>query len=394
MATVRYYLVCLLAGLSLQGYPQEETAESSGRGSHGPGKTIINGYISEMVSPQFSNITDQWKVINYVNQRLNFGWTPMNKLSFTAQLRTRHMYNQSALDTAYFNVHDGFVWQDGKQYLASTFDRLNLKYTQEKFEITVGRQRINWGQSFAWNPNDLFNSYSYLDFDYPERPGSDAIRLQYYNSSTSVTEFAGKIDRENKITLAGLHRFNRSGWDIQLLGGLLGSEDAVAGAGFTGNLHSVSLYGESSFFRPVKNFSDTTALAMIDLGCSTTLRNQLGLQFEGLWVSKEMNINSLYSFFEATMDVKKIAFSRINLFGNITYPITPLINGSLALMWFPDTGGISGFYTGPTVDLSLGNNMALTFIAQYFKGTFPDSGNLLLQKQTLLLSFVRMKWNF
>jgi hypothetical protein len=38
--------------------------------------------------------------------------------------------------------------------------------------------------------------------------------------------------------------------------------------------------------------------------------------------------------------------------------------------------------------------MALTFIAQYFKGTFPDSGNLLLQKQTLLLSFVRMKWNF
>jgi hypothetical protein len=94
------------------------------------------------------------------------------------------------------------------------------------------------------------------------------------------------------------------------------------------------------------------------------------------------------------MDVKKIAFSKINLFGNITYPITPLINGSLALMWFPDTGGISGFYTGPTVDLSLGNNMALTFIAQYFKGTFPDSGNLLLQKQTLLLSFVRMKWNF
>jgi hypothetical protein len=66
----------------------------------------------------------------------------------------------------------------------------------------------------------------------------------------------------------------------------------------------------------------------------------------------------------------------------------------VALMWFPDTGGISGFYTGPTLDLSLGNNMALTIIAQYFKGTFPDSGNLLLQKQTLLLSFVRLKWNF
>jgi hypothetical protein len=274
------------------------------------------------------------------------------------------------------------------------FDRFNLKYNREKFEITVGRQRINWGQSFVWNPNDLFNSYSYLDFDYVERPGSDAIRLQYYNSPTSVTELAAKIDRDNKITIAGLHRFNKSGWDIQFLGGLLSSEDAVIGTGFTGNINSVSLFGEGTYFRPVKNFADTTALAMIDIGCATTFSNQLGLQFEGLYVSQEMNIKSLYNFFESTLDVRKIAFAKINLFGSISYPVTPLINSSLALMWFPDTGGISGFYTGPSFDFSLGNNLGLSVIAQYFTGTFPDAVTLMLQNQTLLLSFVRLKWNF
>lgn len=394
MAAVRFFLVCLLAGVFLEGYAQKEPEDSERKGDTTSGKATLNGYISEMVSPQYSNTFDQWKVVNYLNQRLNFSWTPLKSLSFSAQLRTRLIYNQTGMDTTYFNVHEGLVVQDGKSHFASMFDRLSLKYTQEKFEITVGRQRINWGQSFVWNPNDLFNSYSYLDFDYNERPGSDAVRLQYYNTSTSVTELAVKTDRQNKITMAGMHRFNRSGWDMQLLGGLLSSEDAVVGAGFTGNYHSVSIYGEGSIFRPVKNFADTTSLAMFDLGCSTIFKNQLGLQFEGLYVSKKINLRSLYNLFEATLDVKKIAFSKFNLFGTISYPVSPLVNCSLALMWFPDTSGIHGIYTGPSMDVSLGNNLALTVIAQYFKGTFPDEVTMSLQEQALLLSFVRLKWNF
>ena len=41
----------------------------------------------------------------------------------------------------------------------------------EGFIATAGRQRINWGQTFVWNVNDVFNAYSYFDFDYKERPG-------------------------------------------------------------------------------------------------------------------------------------------------------------------------------------------------------------------------------
>ncbi len=392
MMSLRTCLVGILLHIQLSGLAQEVSKEN-GENSQ-PGKISLNGYFSDLLSPQYNNFLDQWKTTNYLNQRLNFNWTPSGHLSFTAQLRSRLIYNQAGPDSSYINIQDGFFWQKNQLSLNSNFDRFNLKFTQDQLEVTAGRQRINWGQSFVWNPNDIFNSYSYFDFDYIERPGSDAIRLQYYNSFTSVTEVAAKIDRFHKITVAGLYRFNHKGWDYQVMGGLLSSEDAVLGAGFTGNIHSVSIYGEGSYFRPIHNFADTTAMTMIDLGCSKTLGNNIRMQFEGLYVNKSMNINSLLNFFQTTLDVRKIAFAKINLFGSISYPITPLINGSLAMMWFPDTGGIHGFYTGPSLDFSLGNNIGLSVIAQYFNGNFPDANTLQLEKQVLLLSFVRLKWNF
>lgn len=391
----RRFLVIFLAFLCFS-----NTSRGSGEvkdtiaASGGKGKATLNGYISELLSPQYNNLLDQWKTVNYLNQRFNFKWTPISGLSFTAELRNRLIYNSPGADTSYYNHWEGFVWHKDQFSLNSMFDRFNLKFIRGKFEITAGRQRINWGQSFVWNPNDFFNSYSYLDFDYVERPGSDAIRIQYYNSFTSSAELAAKFDRENKMTAAGLYRFNHAGWDMQFLGGILSSEDAVLGAGFTGNLNSTSIFGEGTYFRPIENMADTTALLMIDVGCSRTFANNISLQLEALYENKEMNIKSLYNFFEATMDVRRIAFARYNLFGSISYPLTPLLNGSIALMWFPDTGGINGFYTGPSLDLSLGNNLGLTLIAQYFTGNFPDAVTQQLRQQTVLLSFARLKWNF
>ena len=408
MNRLRICLLCLFLGLVFSGWTQEMpfAADSLLPASpkttllSGSAKTTLNGYLSNLFSPQYNNIGDRWKTTNYVNQRLNFGWTPSSSLTFSAQLRSRIIYNQAGADTAFVNIHDGIVWQRDKVYFNTTFDRLNLKYTKDKLEVTVGRQRINWGQAFVWNPNDLFNSYSFFDFDYIERPGSDAVRIQYYDSFSSSVELAAKIDRSNKITVAGLRRFNRWGIDLQLLGGILSSEDAVVGAGWTGNIKSLSVFGEGTYFRPLKNFGGSQGLTMIDIGCSKIFANNLGLQLEGLYVTRKPDINSLFTLFQSTLDVRKIAFAQVNLFGSVSYPITPLINGSMAVMWFPargrinGTGGISGIYTGPSFDFSLGNNLNLSVIAQYFKGDFTGVDLLQLQQQKIILSFVRLKWNF
>ena len=71
-------------------------------------------------------------------------------------------------------------------FLNTTIDRLWVDLNYGKFQARIGRQRINWGQTLVWNPNDIFNVYSFFDFDYVERPGSDAIRLQYYPDSSSA----------------------------------------------------------------------------------------------------------------------------------------------------------------------------------------------------------------
>ena len=137
----------------------------------------------------------------------------------------------------------------GNSYvLNSKIDRAYIDYTKDKFQVTIGRQRINWGQCFTWNPNDLFNAYSFFDFDYVEKPGSDAIRMQYYSTNTSTFEFAVKADNNSKVTSALLYRFNKWNYDIQFLGGLLNEQDYVVGTGWSGNIKGASFRGEISYF--------------------------------------------------------------------------------------------------------------------------------------------------
>ncbi len=139
-------------------------------------------------------------------------------------------------------------------FLNTTIDRLWADFNYGKFQARVGRQRINWGQTLVWNPNDVFNSYSFFDFDYVERPGSDAIRLQYYPGSSSAMELAVKADYRDHITASALYRFNKWGYDIQFLAGYVNSEDLMAGAGWSGAIGSVSFRGEASWFQPAGNF--------------------------------------------------------------------------------------------------------------------------------------------
>ena len=75
----------------------------------------------------------------------------------------------------------------------TNFDRANVKWTLDKFELTVGRQRINWGQNLIWNPNDIFNAYNFFDFNYVERPGSDAVLMELFTGDFSSVQLAGKL---------------------------------------------------------------------------------------------------------------------------------------------------------------------------------------------------------
>lgn len=358
----------------------------------------VDGYLSEMPSFMFQEWKGNWRVDNLIHNRLNLKWNnSSNDFSAVVEIRNRLMIGESVRDIPKYpqmaNIDNGVVKlsvniASGNSYVLNTrVDRAYIDYSKEKLQIRVGRQRINWGQCMVWNPNDLFNSSSFLDFDYIEKPGSDAVRIQYYPGSTSVFELAIKADHNNKITSAALFRFNKWNYDLQFLGGVVDGQDLILGAGWSGNILGASFRGEFSYFHPTQEFADTSGLFSISLGGDYTFRNSLVIQAEMLYQSsKKSLLTNFAGYYNMTLSPKKLSFTDFSLMIQGNYPITPLVNISAAIMYFPE---IDGYYIGPSLAWSVMENMEFSVIIQSFTGKFTRERN-----DCLNMGFMRLKWNF
>lgn len=371
---------------------------------HSQDKITLDGYFSDMQTVY--RLPDSWLWENTLHDRFNLKVYPADWLSGTIQLRSRVIIgntvrkfpgyaegldgDQGWLDMAF--VSDGNLGDSAGYVLASAIDRIWLQFAFGNLEIKAGRQRINWGQTFVWNPNDIFNSYSYFDVDYPERPGSDALRVQYYTGNASTIELAAKIDSANRITAAGYFRFNTLGYDIQLLGGIYQEEDLVLGTGWSGNLGPTAFRGELSYFRDLDNFKDTAGHFMVSAGIDYTFANSLWIQAEMLYSSfaRDLDVYSFLQFYSGNLDVKNLGFTEWTFFTSVTYPFTPLINGGVAGIFYPSW---KGFYVGPSFTLSLNNTMDLSLIVQYFTAEFDNPfGDPSRENNTF--GFLKFKWSF
>ncbi len=367
-------------------------------------KVSLNGYISDMQTVY--RVPDLWLWENSLHNRLNLEVYPFDWLSGTLQVRSRVITgntirkfpgyadalgaDQGWMDLAF--VTDGNLGDNAGYVLTSAVDRLWLQFTFGNLEVKAGRQRINWGQTMVWNPNDIFNTYSYFEVDYPERPGSDALRIQYYTGNASAIELAAKIDSANRITAAGYFRFNTHGFDVQMLGGIYQEEDLFLGTGWSGNLGSTAFRGEMSYFRDLDNFKDTTGYFMASAGFDYTFANSLWVQVEGLYsaFAKDLDVYSFLQFYSVNLDVKNLAFTEWSFFANLSYPLTPLIKGGFAVIYYPQWKGI---YLGPSFDLSLNTNFDLSLIVQHFTAEFDNpSGGSFRENNTF--GFLKFKWSF
>jgi len=282
-------------------------------------------------------------------------------------------------------------WVETDNYpslLNTTFDRLNITFEKNKWKLQLGRQRINWGQTFVWNPNDLFNTYSFFDFDYPERPGCDAFRTTYYHSETSSSELAVSANHENKVTAALMHRWNSNHVDYQIIAGSLAETDLVLGGALTSDIKGLNFRGEFSYFHPIKNLTDTSGIVAVSTGADYIFSNSLMLQTEVLYNNVSSNNGyGLLAMYAAPLSAKNLSICKWNVFVNATYPITPRLNGSLSSMYFVD---IKSCYAGFSLDYSIIENLDFSFFTQYFS-TFGNSqpGNM-----QVLLGFARLKYSF
>ncbi len=355
----------------------------------------LNGYVSSLQNITFDSLSGPFVNENIIHNRLNFKGYINKNITFAAEFRNRLFtgdmvryvpsYSKTiAADQGWVDMSWNIL-DEQSFFLNTTIDRLWADFNYGKFQARVGRQRINWGQTLVWNPNDVFNTYSFFDIDYVERPGSDAIRLQYYTSYSSTLEFAAKADHNNNITASGLYRFNKWGYDIQFLAGYINSEDLMAGAGWSGAFGSVSFRGEASWFRSLKNFGDSAGTGILTFGFDKTFKKNSMAEVQLMFCNNPVDLTSFSEFYYGTLSAKELAFSKFTAFGQFTWAVTPLFNATLSAMLFPD---LDGYYAGPSLDYSIAENVDLSLYWQHFYS------NTATVSEKINIGFLRVKISF
>jgi len=361
-------------------------------------KWTLTGYLKYLQSVSFQKINDNWMTDNLLHNRLNFNWDVNGNFTFNTQVRNRIYFGETVTNfphyVNYIDRETGFLdmsWtilDANSIFMVTNIDRLYLDYNINKFEITVGRQRINWGETFVWNPNDLFNTYNFFDFDYEEKPGSDAVRFQFYPSYTSRLDIAAKLDYNNELTIAGLYHFNKWKTDLQFLGGYYAGTDFVLGGGFSASVLKGGLHGEITCFHPQENFSDSTTTVVASLGYDYTFKNSLMVLAEGLYNGYGYTSGSfnLAEFYFMNVTPQNLSLTRWSFLAQLSYPITPLLQGTFATIYSPND---NSWFIGPSAEYSLTESLYLSFFMQYFTSDTPiDQGG-----QGCFL-YWRFKWSF
>ena len=348
-----------------------------------------------MQSAMFDSLSGPVTFDNLIHNRLNINAYIGNKITFNTELRNRLFTgDMSRAGNAYSEIigsDQGLAdmsWnliRENSFFFNTTIDRLWMDVRLDRFEARIGRQRINWGQALVWNPNDIFNAYSFFDFDYIERPGSDAVRIQYFPSSSSAAEIAAKIDSEHDVTAAGLYRFNKWGFDLQFLAGYANSRDLVAGTGLSGAIGSFSLRGEGTLFYPAGSSGSDEGTLLLTAGTDRIFENNSMLQFQFMYCNNPLSITDFNSFYSGNMSAKDLAFSEFTAFGSFTWAANPLLNLTLSAMWFPD---LDGYFAGPSIDYSLAENIDFSLIWQHFDSSMNGSNT------RINLAYLRLKYSF
>jgi hypothetical protein len=364
---------------------------------------MLKGYVKGMMTAMQSIEDDNMSLEYTLHNRFDFSWYINDHFAFSAGMRNRIITGNKmniipdyseyvGRDTGYFDLN--WIWANENSWIGvSQLDRFYLDYTLGKFEVTLGRQRINWGQSFVWNPNDLFNTYSYFDFDYEEKPGSDAVRLQYYVNESAKLEWTTSLDHDKKVTSALMYRFNTRGFDIQFLGGIFTESDYVLGGGWSGSIAGGGFSGELTYYHPMDNEKDHNSALTATIHYDYTFKNSLNLQFETLYngFGDDKISYGLEEFIFMDLSPKNLFPTKIAFFGSGGFQVTPLFYIMLAGMYGPQG---DFFYFGPTLTYSISDNFELAAFGQYYsmEEIYDPAGNSVLNRGGAI--FFRLKWSF
>jgi hypothetical protein len=341
----------------------------------------VGGYVKYLFSrsnvPLYGSLTD-----HLLHSRLNLKWYATDALTTALEIRARGYAGGTVENTHDFlalirNDHefahlDATLWNSRSSVGYAEVDRLWADWNQGQWEVTLGRQRVAMGTCLVWNPTDLFNPLSILDFDYEEKPAFDGGRVQYYLGPLSKVEIDVKPGRTSSTATTAI-AFTTNAWEydfhvlagrrsgLEVLGGSWAGD--IVGGGFRGEV--LVSQKPKEIFPGFYDLSQTDGTMVASaFSVDYTLPSSLYFHLESLYSSIGVTKNAAL-FAQQAQALGLLSPSRWSLFGEISYDITPLVRGSVFALQNPIDG--SRVFV-PSVTWSVVTNLDLTAIALLFHG--------------------------
>lgn len=361
------------------------------------GSANVVGYIDYLFEASLPAAGDRL-FDQLLHARLNTRWYPTETLTGALEVRLRMFYGSLVRETPDFAAqlkHDAglgtmgmTLWNQRESVGYAEIDRCFLNWNPEKLQVTIGRQRVAWGTNLVWNPVDLFNPLSILDFDYVERPAADAVRVQYYTGEVSKFEFAAKPgSAATSRILAGQWSTNRWDYDFRLLAGLRGNA-WCAGTAWAGDIGGGGFRGEALVSEIPSNLREAPDPRVMVSGAISgdyTFPSSFYVHSEILYNSEGVQKNTMAARGRA-ISLGLLSPARLSWYQEFSYDISPLIRGSIFSIVNPDDRSL---VVVPSVTWSVVTDLDVTLLAMSFGGR---TGTEYGQLGTAI--FARCKWSF
>jgi len=328
--------------------------------------------------------------------RMNARWYPSEAMTGVMEIRARAFYGGSVRATQHFaetlGEDAGFgklgvtLWDRTASAGYAEMDRLYLNMVSGALQLTVGRQRIAWGTNLVWNPVDLFNPQSVLDFDHEEKPAADAIRVQCYTGEVSKVEAAFTPGTAARRGHAGIQwTGNRWDYDMHLMAGVRGRE-WYGGCAWAGDIAGGGFRGEVLVSEIPSQLRSGTGSVMVSTALSGdyTFPNSFYIHTEALYNSEGVTEGAMFSAQRAA-GLGLLSPARWSLFQEFSYDISPLVRAGVFAIYNPSDRSAVVF---PSVTWSVVTDLDLSLFALFFPG---DPGTEYGQGGTVVVA--RLKWS-
>ena len=167
--------------------------------------------------------------------------------------------------------------------------------------------------------------------------------------------------KRGRNILAGMYKFNKLGYDFQIIGADY-FDDIVVGGGWAGNILKAGFKGETSYF--INNNTDNA----LSLSTSIDYSFKSGYYLLGSYLYNSQGRNSpgllnLINITDNVLSPRNLMPSKNSYLLQLSKPISPPLNASITIMY---GAGINLLYLSPSISYDVSSRIDLNLIAQIF----------------------------